>query len=215
MTKSSSWNWDRVSDNYWSDPSEDAYYLLHRWKEAGRETMLDLGCGLGRHSLLFAAHHFRTTALDSSESGLHRLQKKAAERGLGINTVRADVSRLPFKEGSFDAVLAYHSIYHVDSKGLLAALEELYRVIRPKAEVYLTFNSKSNPTYSDPGNRIIDENVRMKQEEDGSILPHFYCDLGNIYNLLSKFRIIRMRQIEDIYDGRSSWHYFVLGERNG
>lgn len=214
MAESISWNWDKVSDTYWNDPSEDVYYLLHRWKEAGRKTILDLGCGLGRHSRLFAAHHFKATALDSSESGLRRLQKTAAERGLAIGTVLADLTKLPFNAESFDFLLAYHSIYHVDSKGLSAAIEELYRVLRPKAELYLTFNSKTNPTYADPNNRIIDENVRMKQEDDGGILPHFYCDLGNIYSLLSKFRIIRLRQIEDIYDDKSSWHYFVLAVRN-
>ena len=214
MIKSGSWNWDKVSDTYWSDPSEDVYYLLHRWKKAGREALLDIGCGLGRHSLLFAAHHFKATAMDSSESGLNLLQKTAIERGLVINTIRADLTKLPFNADSFDAVLAYHSIYHVDSKGLFAAIEELYRVLRPKAEVYLTFNSKNNPTYADPNNRIIDENVRMKQEEDGGILPHFYCDLSNIYYHLSKFRIIRIRQIEDIYDDKSSWHYFVLAVRD-
>jgi ubiquinone/menaquinone biosynthesis C-methylase UbiE len=213
MVKTGSWNWDKVSDTFWTEPSEDIYYLLHRWKEAGLKTMLDLGCGLGRHSLLFAAHHFKTTALDSSERGLYRLEKATEEQGLVLSTVRADLMKLPFIAESFDAVLAYHSIYHVESKGLSTALEELYRVLKPGAEVYLTLNSKSNPSYADPDNHIIDENVRMKQEEDGSVLPHFYCDLEDVYNVLSKFRIIRLRQTEDIYDNKSSWHYFVLAKR--
>jgi ubiquinone/menaquinone biosynthesis C-methylase UbiE len=134
---------------------------------------------------------------------------------VAINTIRGDVRKLPFNKGSFDAALAYHSIYHVDSKGLFSALEELYRVLRPKAELFLTFNSKSNPTYSDPGNLIIDENVRMKKEEDGSVLPHYYCDLNSVYQLMSKFKIITLRQIEDIYGGGSSWHYFLLAVKMG
>lgn len=214
MAESKGWNWDNVSDTYWNDPSEDVYYLLHRWKKSGHETILDLGCGLGRHSQLFASHNFKTTALDSSESGLIKLQKAAKEQNLTMGIVRSDLTQLPFNAESFDCVLAYHSIYHVDTKGLSAAVDELYRVIRPNAEVYLTFNSKSNPTYSDPNNQVIDENVRMKQEEDGGILPHFYCDLDDIHRLLYKFRIIRLRQIEDIYDDKSSWHYFVLAARD-
>jgi len=214
MVESNSWNWDNVSDTYWRDPSEDVYYLLHRWKKAGHETILDLGCGLGRHSQLFASNKFNTTALDSSESGLLKVQKAAKENNLRIGIVQADLTKLPFNAGSFDCVLAYHSIYHVDTKGLSEAVNELYRVLRPNAEMYLTFNSKSNPTYSDPNNKVIDDNVRMKQEEDGSILPHCYCDLDNILSLLSKFRIIKLRQIEDIYDDKSSWHYFVLAARS-
>ena len=86
--------------------------------------------------------------------------------------------------------------------------------MRPGAEVYLTLNSKSNPTYSDPRNRVVDVNVRMKQEEDGTVLPHYYCDMGDIGRLFSRFDMIRVRQIEDIFNGRSSWHYFVLAARS-
>jgi len=209
MSNGGNWNWDKVSDKFWSEPAEDVYFLLHRWRKTSRLTVLDLGCGLGRHSLLFAADRFRVTAMDSSESGLRRLQNSARERQLTIDAVRADVTRLPFEEKSFDAVLAYHSIYHVDSEGMTAAMAELHRIIKPNGEVFLTLNSKSNPTYSDPNNQVLDDNVRMKLEEDGSILPHFYCDLGNVIQLLSRFSIITLRQIEDIYDGKSSWHYFV------
>jgi len=208
------WNWDNVSEPFWTEPSEDVYYLLNRWKEAGRERILDLGCGIGRHSLLFAANGFQVTAFDSSESGLRRLERIAAERRLTINTVHADLAKLPFDDGSFDAVLAYHEIYHVESSAMLAAVGELHRVLKPTAEVYLTLNSKSNPTYTDPRNRVVDGNVRMKREEDGSILPHFYCDLSDVYSLLSEFEIIKLRHIDDIYEDKSSWHYFVLATRS-
>lgn len=213
MAMTGSWNWDNVSTSFWAEPSEDVYYLLTRWKKAGFNSILDLGCGIGRHSLLFAENGFEVTALDSSESGLRRLENVAAERGLAVETVHADLASLPFDDGSFDAVLAYHSIYHVDSKGMAAAISELHRVMKPGAEVYLTLNSKNNPTYADPRNQVVDANVRMKQEEDGTILPHYYCDLEDIRRLLSEFSIVKLRQIEDIYDGRTSWHYFVLAAR--
>ena len=214
MAMTGSWNWDNVSTSFWAEPSEDVYYLLTRWKKAGFNSILDLGCGIGRHSLLFAENGFEVTALDSSESGLRRLEISAAERGLAVETVHADLTSLPFDDGSFDAVLAYHSIYHVDSKGMATAISELRRVMKPGAEVYLTLNSKNNPTYADPRNQVVDANVRMKQEEDGTILPHYYCDLEDIRRLLSEFSIVKLRQIEDIYDGRTSWHYFVLAARS-
>ena len=210
MVRTDSWDWDRVSDAFWSDPSEDVYYLLHRWKGPARRSILDLGCGLGRHSLLFAAHGFDVTALDASESGLRRLGTTAAQRGLSVHTVRADLTVLPFDAGSFDFVLAYHSIYHVDSEGMAAAINELHRILKPASEVYLTLNSKANPTYADPGNRVVDDHVRLKREEDGGIFLHYYCDLDDVHKLLSEFTIVKLRHIEDVYDDRSSWHYFVL-----
>jgi SAM-dependent methyltransferase len=207
------WDWDRVSDAFWSDPAEDVYYLLHRWAGQARRSILDLGCGLGRHSLLFAAHGFDVIALDASESGLRRLEAAAAKQGLPVDAVRADLTRLPFDASSFDFVLAYHSIYHVDSAGMAAVIDELHRILKPASEVYLTLNSKANPTYADPGNRVVDDHVRWKREEDGGILPHYYCDLDDVRRLLSRFTIIKLRHIEDVYADRNSWHYFVLAAR--
>jgi len=54
----------------------------------------------------------------------------------------------------------------------------------------------------------------MKPEEDGTILPHYYCDLEDIRRLLSEFSIVKLRQIEAIYDGRTSWQDFVLAARS-
>jgi SAM-dependent methyltransferase len=213
MVRTGGWDWDRVSDAFWSNPSEDVFYLLHRWTGQARRSILDLGCGLGRHSLLFALYGFDVTALDASESGLCRLEAAAAKLSLSVHTVHADLTKLPFDAGSFDFVLAYHSIYHVDSEGMAAAMDELHRILKPASEVYLTFNSKTNPTYADPGNRVVDDHVRWKREEDGGILPHYYCDLGDVRKLLARFTIIKLRHVEDVYDDRSSWHYFVLAAR--
>ena len=56
MIKSKGWNWNIVTDDkaeMWKNPSIESYYLLYRWKSQGKNTFLDLGCGLGRNSILF------------------------------------------------------------------------------------------------------------------------------------------------------------------
>jgi SAM-dependent methyltransferase len=203
------WDWDKVSDSFWSGPAEDVYFLLHRWKERSLLSMLDLGCGLGRHALLFARHGFSVTALDRSDSGLQRLRQSARRLSLPIATVLATVTCLPLPDRSVDAVLAYHSIYHVDAAGMATALAEVGRVLTPHGEAYLTLTSKSTPSYTDRACRVIDAHVRMKQEEDGSFLPHYFCDRTDVSRLLAGFRILKLRHVQDIYDGGPSWHYFV------
>ena len=126
-------------------------------------------------------------------------------------SVRTEVQAIPFKDCSFDCVLAFHSIYHVDSNGMLAALSELRRVLKSKAEIYLTLISKSTFSYTDPQCTVIDKNVRLKVEEDGNELPHFFVDQADIRQLFTGYKIIALRQIEDIVDTKSSWHYFLHG----
>ena len=35
----------------WLNPSEESFYIADRWKNLGFKSLLDLGCGLGRHSI--------------------------------------------------------------------------------------------------------------------------------------------------------------------
>lgn len=54
MVESKGWNWEIVKDDkvdIWKNPSIESYYLLNRWKSQGKRNFLDLGCGLGRHSI--------------------------------------------------------------------------------------------------------------------------------------------------------------------
>ena len=55
VKRSNSWYWKQVEDReYWMGPSDESLYCAERWKRLGLRKVLDLGCGLGRHSILFA-----------------------------------------------------------------------------------------------------------------------------------------------------------------
>jgi ubiquinone/menaquinone biosynthesis C-methylase UbiE len=139
------------------------------------------------------------------------LNKKAEKNNLTIKAVQGDVVDLPFEDNSFDAILAYHSVYHVNSHGMDNVILNIERVLKPGGEVYITLISKNTWSFSanSPSVKVVDENVRLKEEQDGNFLPHFYVNYQDILKLFKNFEIIRVRQIEDIFDGKSSWHYFV------
>lgn len=61
------------------------------------DRVLDVCCGAGRHALAFREHGFRPIGVDLSAHLLERAQVVA-----GVPLVRADVRRLPFREGSVD-----------------------------------------------------------------------------------------------------------------
>ncbi|MGC9384300.1 MAG: class I SAM-dependent methyltransferase [Kosmotogaceae bacterium] len=204
------WNWNRVKEDIWNRPSEDVYYLLHRWKEKGYKRFLDLGCGMGRHSVFFAENGFQVTGCDLSESGLRILKESAKEKNLDINIVKGDIAELPFENESFDAILSYHSIYHVDSQGMSKVIEEIRRVLKKGGEIFLTLLSKRTYSYTASDSVVVSENVRLKKEEEGNIFPHYYVDYDDIKSLFKEFEIISIRQIEDYLDEKSSCRYFSL-----
>jgi ubiquinone/menaquinone biosynthesis C-methylase UbiE len=199
-----------VTSAYWRDPADDAFALASRWKSQGRTRLLDLGCGPGRHAILFAQNGFQVTGFDLSDEGLKELADRAAELGLEVETVKGDVVSLPFGDGVFDCAIAYQSIYHVDSGGMAAALGEARRVLAPGGEFFITLIAKEGS----PTDGFIDANVKMKREEDGSILPHYYVGEDELGPTLSGFEILSARYVRDLRkDGKASPHYHIRARK--
>jgi SAM-dependent methyltransferase len=80
---------------------------LGLWEELIAEgaEVVDLGCGTGRVSMRLARRRRKVTAVDSDPLVLEVLEERAAERGLPIECVCADVRELSIGR-RFDAVLA-------------------------------------------------------------------------------------------------------------
>lgn len=211
MVESKEWNWAEVKGDFWNEPSEDIYYYLNRWKNKNFTCFLDLGCGLGRHSILFAKNGFDTYSFDLSQYGIDALEKKSRELGLNIKTTVGDINKLPFDANMFDCLLAYHVISHTDTKGIKTIISEINRVLKEHGEFFITLCSKNSPSFCKKGYPKIDENTILKTEEPELNVPHFYSDLDGVKDLLKDFELIRIRHIEDIYENTSSWHYFIHG----
>ena len=209
MGANKGWLWTKIDSDYWSEPSEEIYYLGSRWEDMGFRKFLDLGCGIGRHSLHMAKLGFDVTAYDLSDTGLQLLRGKASKMELSIHTVKGDNERLPFNDSSFDCLLAYHSLYHSDSEGMGRIVSEMHRVLGSGGEGYLTLISKSHPDYLRDDLEKLDANTVMKPEEDGSIVPHYFVQYEEIEKLLHPFEVIKVKHVEDFFSGKSSWHYFV------
>lgn len=88
----------------------------------GRE-LADIGGGTGNYALALCGDGWRPTVLDRSAPMLARASAK------GLETVRANATRLPFADASFDAAMLVSMLHHVDDPA--QALAEAKRVLRP------------------------------------------------------------------------------------
>lgn len=101
------------------------------------DTLLDIGCGFGRHSYEALRRGAVTVASDFSLPELVEVgsivsaMADADELPIGATSAscNSDVTRLPFPDCSFDHIVASEILEHVDDDG--AALRELVRVLRP------------------------------------------------------------------------------------
>jgi ubiquinone/menaquinone biosynthesis C-methylase UbiE len=99
--------------------------------------VLDVGCGDGKRTmatLLDADPSLDVVGLDFS-----RVQLGLAHQAVpGADLVQADMTRLPFAPDSFDAVSAYHAVFHVPREQHPTVYAEFARVLRPSGAVLVT-----------------------------------------------------------------------------
>jgi len=210
-----SWDWNRIN-NYdrWRNPSVVVYPLSIRWLKENKMNILDLGCGLGRNSVYLYQQGFKVTAVDASKSAIDRFKVTLQEKGYEIDLRLCDMHSLPFADECFDGVFSFHVIYHTNTAGIRKVISEVYRVLKPDGEVFVTFNSKNNSSYLKNIQYKIDENTIIKQEGIEKGIPHYYCDEKEVKDLMSSFEILRFFYLEDIKpDGNRSCHYFVLAKK--
>jgi ubiquinone/menaquinone biosynthesis C-methylase UbiE len=213
MIKSKAWNWKVAKAPWWEKPSPEIYPLIKKWQKQGFKKVLDLGCGVGRHSILFAQNGFNVDAFDLSESGIEELKKKIGKEKLPIKLMIGDMLSLPYKNNSFDCLLAYHVVYHTDEKGIEKIIEEIKRVLKPGGEFFLDFNSKMSSAFKNKKNKHLTDHVLFKTEGHEINIPHYYADKKDVHSLLTGFEILKFVHKEKSFpDNYQSAHYFVLGK---
>ena len=96
-----------------------------RWLASGaRGRTLDVGCGTGRGLPLYGAG-IRVIGLDPAWDSLRR----ARRRGPGVPLVQGSAEALPFRDGTFDTVVA--SLVFCSVADPARGLAEVKRVLRP------------------------------------------------------------------------------------
>ena len=218
MVESKGWDWMIVKGDkasMWLEPSIESYYLLHRWKGQNKKSFLDLGCGLGRHSILFGKYDFKVSCFDISEEAISRTKEWAEKEKLEFDYKIGDMLNLPYDDESFDCILCRNVISHTDTNGMKQIVKELDRVMKKNGECYLTLGSKDTWGFKQTSWPLVDPNTRMKMEEGPEYnTPHFYVDYKLAKELFAKFEIINIRQEIDYYEKEDkvfdSYHYHLL-----
>ena len=114
------------------------------------DRVLDVACGRGA-SAVHLAEHFgcHVTGLDYGLENIAAAEAHAADRGVGhLTTFRqGDAERLPFQDGTFDAVISECSFCTFPDKATAAA--EMARVLHPDDRLGLTDMTVSGPLPDD------------------------------------------------------------------
>ena len=193
----------------WIDAEPAVVALLPELKARAARSVLDLGCGVGRHALALAEAWFAVEAFDGSDTGLGVLREAAASRGLTLDLKHGNADALPYADGSFDFVLSWNVIYHGTLGDAGARIAEIWRVLKSGGLYQGTMLPTRNSNYG-LGRRVApDTFVIDGVEERGH--PHFYCDAPVLVSLFSGFELLSLTQAQQKKPG--SWHWNIVAER--
>ena len=107
--------------------------------------VLDAACGEGYGSNLLTEEAASVTGLDLNEEAVKRASRKYANDRLAFYC--GSIAALPFEDNSFDAVVSFETIEHVEEELQKKFLSEIQRVLKP--EGILIMSTPNKAVYTD------------------------------------------------------------------
>lgn len=196
------------NDDFWRIFG-DCMFREERFREAEAEiegvlaltgvetrTVLDLGCGPGRHAIPLAARGLQVTAVDLSSLLLERAEKRAREAGVTVEWSRADMREFT-RSAAFDLVISMWTSfgYFDDPEDDLHVLRLCHSALRPGGALLLDVVGKEYVV------RNI-EPVHLTEYEDGDILIERPMLEAGMTRYSNEWLLLRGERVD-----RANWHH--------
>jgi tellurite methyltransferase len=212
-------DWEKYWSNHerverWKIPDKTFYEFVSQF-EFNNKKVLDVGAGLGRHSIYCAKNGASVIGFDSNERAIDEFTKLNNEECLNINIALSGFEYLDQLENeSFDYVIAWNVVYHYSYEEITALIKRIKTKIMLEGKLLITFNSVNNISFNGmPGRK--NQSIK-KLNEDGSSYDTYYCDKTDLVDLLHGFDILSVKESEEQVGSRKfegKWHWYVMAEK--
>jgi cyclopropane fatty-acyl-phospholipid synthase-like methyltransferase len=108
--------WEKAATQEWTDA--ETAFIKDVLNLSDDSAILDMPCGIGRHSIALAKQGFHLTSVDISEEFINGLKRKVAEQQLTIEVIQGNILSLELK-GNFDGAFCLgNSFGYFDFPGM-------------------------------------------------------------------------------------------------
>ena len=135
--------------------------------------VLDLACGFGRHSVIFAQKGYNVTGLDLSESFLKKARELADSLLVGVDWQKGDMRDIPY-ENEYDAIINMFTAFGFFDREEedLKVLKAVYKALKPGGQFLMDVLNREF-ALSNPFPR------RWTSENDSFMLEERFFDYFN------------------------------------
>jgi ubiquinone/menaquinone biosynthesis C-methylase UbiE len=113
-------------------------------KFSGKD-VLEIGCGSGAGSCLFAKNGAKVTAVDITKQAIEITKLNAKVQGVKIKAMKQDAENMTFKDASFDFVFSWGVLHH--SENTIKAFREFKRVLKTGGRGLIMVYNKNSARY--------------------------------------------------------------------
>jgi len=98
------WSLDIKEQSWVEDTENQVDFIVNTLELTGKERILDLACGYGRHALSLARRGFQVTGVDITKEFINDAILTANSEGLNVQFINSDIRELHFKD-EYDVIL--------------------------------------------------------------------------------------------------------------
>lgn len=192
--------WNEIAD-LWSKYKKKQYEDLKEFLKNKEGKILDLGCGSGRNFTKRTGVDFY--GVDFSENMIKLARKNAKEKNVDAKLFVSNAKNLPFEDNFFDYAIYIAALHCIESKETRKnSLEELFRVLKPKAKIMITVWSKNHKKVEKYLKKFPDRNTKIPwKKENVEYLRYYYIyEKEELENLLKDtgFKIVSSKEDNNI-----------------
>lgn len=141
--------YDRIAKKYAETAqrlsARDEKYLHLLLERLPKGRVLDLGCGPGGAITRNLEVRYEVVGVDFSAAALRLAQKALA----GATFVRAEMTALPFRHETFDAVCSFLAIIHTPRRGHVQLLRDLHDLLRPRGLLLVVLGADEGEAFGE------------------------------------------------------------------
>jgi SAM-dependent methyltransferase len=193
--------WERIfrsAGHVLPEPASQVIKFADSLKERGVRSVLDLGCGSGRHVVHMAQKGLQVTGLDNAPTGLRLTREWLHQENLEAILVLADMYRpLPFEKDSFDALLSTQVIHHALLVDVIATAQEIERLVRRGGIILVSVPAGREIALDGHESIEVEPNTFIPTSGIEKGLPHHFFTVDEFRAIFPHFDVLDLQVAED------------------
>lgn len=193
--------WERIFQGggyQYQEPRPQVVRFTEMLKARGLTSVLDLGCGRGRHLAYMAGQGLRASGLDNAPTALKLTKQRLDEERLAADLVLADMRQhLPLRDDSFDAVLSTQVIHHALLGTVIQTAGEIERIVRRGGMILISVPARKAIEEDAPRHIEIEPNTFVPTSGEEQGLPHHLFTPDEFRGIFPRFEALDLQVFDE------------------